>query len=131
MGILNIFIDPSSRANESKGDFLDVKSTQSRSKRIRVTPIRHLNRVFSIKALNKNAGVPRAELQALSKGANVRCLDCGWKYNFQSTTQCPICNSERTYLLSKGTFFAGALTIALIVITFSGILILAYRSITS
>jgi hypothetical protein len=131
MGILNIFIDPSSRANDSKGDFLELKRTQSRSKRIRVTPVRDLYRVFSIKELNKNSEVHLAEFQALSKGANVRCLDCGWKYNFQSTTQCPICNSERTYLLSNGTFFAGALTIALIVIAFCGILILAYRSITS
>ena len=131
MGILNIFIDPSSRTNDSKGDFLELKRTQSRSKRIRVTPVRHLFRVFSIKALNKNADVNWAEFQALSKGANVRCLDCGWKYNFQSTTQCPICTSERTYLLSNGSFFTSVLTISLVVALLCGILILAYITITS
>ncbi|MFM1974895.1 MAG: hypothetical protein RL524_882 [Actinomycetota bacterium] len=131
MGILNILINTSSRPNESNGDFLDLKGTQPLSKRIRVTPIRHLYKVFSIKVLSKNAYVARKEYQALSKGANVRCLDCGWKYNVNSTTQCPICTSERTYLLSNGTFFTGALTIALIVITFCGLLTFAYISITS
>jgi hypothetical protein len=131
MGILNIFIDTSSRPNESKGDFLDLKRSQSRSKRIRVTPIRHLYGVFSIKALNRNANVSWKGIQTLSKDANVRCLDCGWKYNFQSITQCPICTSERTYLLSNGTFLAGIATISLVTTIFCGFVILAYRAITS
>lgn len=131
MGILNIFIDTSSRVNDSNGDFLDLKSTQSRTKRIRVMPIGHLCRVFLIKTLVKKTDVPRAEFQALSKGANVRCLDCGWKYNFQSTTHCPVCTSDRTYLLSNGTFLASALTISLVVALSCGILMLAYRAITN
>lgn len=130
MGILNIFIFSNSRP----GDPVNVngrKDAEFNPGRMQITTIGNMLKVLLIKTGQRKTTKSRKEIAVLSSYANVRCLDCGWKYNFQSTTQCPICNSERTYLLSKGTFFAGALTIALIVITFCGILILAYRSITS
>jgi hypothetical protein len=130
MGILNIFILSNSRPGDSVGGH-ENQSVENESGRIRITPPAHLFKTLLIKTkIRKIDNFPEV-VTTLSRDANVRCLDCGWKYNFQSSTQCPICNSERTYLLSKGTFFAGALTIALIVITFCGILILAYRSITT
>jgi hypothetical protein len=131
MGILNIFIDASSRPNESKGDFLDLAGNRPRSKRIRITPISYLYGVFLIRAFRKKSALSHENIQVLSKGANVRCLDCGWKYNFQSTTQCPICTSEQTYLLSNGTFLASVLTISFVLTLSCGALALAYNSITS
>ena len=131
MGILNILINTSSRPNESKGDFLDLAGKRPRSKRIRITPISHLYGVFLIRVFRKKSALSHQKFKALSKGANVRCLDCGWKYNFQSTTHCPICTSERTYLLSNGTFLTSALTISLVLTLSCGALVLVYRSITS
>jgi hypothetical protein len=36
------------------------------------------------------------EILRVSKDPNLRCLECGWKYNFQLISQCPICRSERS-----------------------------------
>jgi ribosomal protein S27E len=130
MGILNIFIFSNSRP----GDPVKVngrKDAEFNPGRMKITSVGNFLKVLLIKMGKRKTIKSRKEIAALSSYANVRCLDCGWKYNVNSTTQCPICTSERTYLLSNGTFFASALTIALIVITFCGILILAYRSITS
>lgn len=130
MGILNIFIDTSSRPNESNGDFLQLKKGSLRSERIYITPIRHLHKVFSIKVLGKKLALHREDFQIHSKQANVRCIDCGWKYNFHSINQCPVCTSDKTYLLSNGSFLASVATISLIVSAFCGLIVLAYRAIT-
>lgn len=130
MGILNIFIDPSSRPNESNGDFLELKKSSRGREKIYITPILHLHKVFSIKVLRKNVELTREELRAHSKQANVRCMECGWKYNFHSTTQCPVCASDKTYLLSNGSFLASVATISIIVAAFCGLIVLAYRTIT-
>ena len=130
MGILNIFIDPSSRPNKSSGDFLQLKNSSSERERIYITPFRHLLRNFSIKVLIKEVDLPRKELRAHSRRANVRCIACGWKYNFYSAAQCPVCASDRTYLLSNGSFAAGVATFSLIIALFCGMVILAYQTIT-
>lgn len=130
MGILNIFIDPSSRGNRSDGDFLELKKTYRKREKIYITPIRHLQKVFSIKVLRRNVELPREELRSHSKQSNVRCLDCGWKYNFHSTPQCPVCTSDKTYLLSNGSFLASVATISLIVTAFCGLIVLAYKTTT-
>lgn len=130
MGILNIFIDPSSRGNRSDGDFLELKKSFRKREKIYITPIRHLYEVFSIKVLQKKVDIPRAELRTHSKQANVRCIDCGWKYNFHSINQCPVCTSDKTYLLSNGSFLASVATISLIVAAFCGLIVIAYRTIT-
>lgn len=130
MGILNIFIDPSSRLNRSSGDFLQLKNSSSERERIYITPFRHLLRSFSIKVLNKEVDLPRKELRARSRRANVRCIACGWKYNFHSAAQCPVCASDRTYLLSNGSFLASVVAISITVTVFCGLIVLAYKTIT-
>jgi hypothetical protein len=39
------------------------------------------------------------EFTAALEDANLRCLDCGCKYNFQKITQCPRCNSDKSSIL--------------------------------
>lgn len=131
MGILNIFMDPSSRPNQSNGDFLQLTKSSGKKERIYFTPFSHLLQIFSIKFLKNRIERPRDELRALSRRANVRCIDCGWKYNFLSINQCPVCASDRTYLLNNGSFLAGVATISIVITGFCGFIILAYRAITS
>ena len=130
MGILNIFIDPSSRPNESSGDFLELKKNSCEKERIFFTPYSHLSQNFSIKFLNKKIEIPREELKALSRRANVRCIDCRWKYNFLSINQCPICASDKTYLLSNGSFLASVATVSLTIAALCSLLIVAYSAIS-
>ncbi len=130
MGINNIFVSTNSRP----GDPIRANNQADRgvdSSRIRITPPRNLLKNFLIKARIKATPGSREEIMALSRKANVRCLECGWKYNLQFTNQCPICASERTYLLNNGTFFTSALTISAVIAFFCGFLILAYVTITS
>jgi hypothetical protein len=129
MGIINIFISTNSRPGGSgnSGRFIDKDSSKER---MRVTPLSHLFLSFLRKIRFKKPANPREELRSHSKGANVRCLDCGWKYNFHSAAQCPVCASDRTYLLSNGSFAAGVATFSLIMAVFCGMVILAYRTIT-
>ena len=129
MGIINIFITSNSRPGDPAG-ITNKENVENDSGRIRITPPGHLFKTLLIRTkLRKTNKFPEL-VGALSRDANVRCLECGWKYNFQSTTQCPICTSERTYLLSNGTFLASALTISLVLALFCGVVVLAYRSIT-
>lgn len=87
--------------------------------------MRHVKQAHRIDAIKGR------EVESLSKNANVRCLDCGWKYNFTLTPNCPVCASERTYLLSNGTFLNSIFTIALVFAIFAGVLVLAYKALTS
>ena len=130
MGIINIFVTSNSRP----GDPVKAntrKDAEFSSSRMQITTVGNLLRIVLIKLGQRKTEKTRKEIAALSSDANVRCLDCGWKYNFQSTTQCPICTSERTYLLSNGTFLTSALTISLVLTLSCGALVLVYRSITS
>ena len=129
MGIINIFVTTNSRPGDGIGS-ANFKDDGLNSRRIKITPVRHLYQVLLIRLFRKSSAVPREKLLELSKGANVRCLDCGWKYNLHSITQCPLCTSERTYLLSNGSFLASIATISFIVTAFCGLIVIAYRTIT-
>ena len=119
-----------SRPPGSSGEFLDLEKPGNSVPRFRMTPARHVVNTFLVRFGRNSAKVSKEEIRAHSKQANVRCLECGWKYNFHSTTQCPICASDRTYLLSNGFFLASVATISIIIAAFSGLIFLAYKTIT-
>ena len=130
MGIINIFVSTNSRpgASSVSGRF---NNKDSGKERLRITPLSHLFMTLLIKMNFRQSSMPRKVVLVRSKGANVRCLDCGWKYNFLSINQCPVCASDRTYLLHNGSFLAGVATISIVITVFCGFVILAYRAITS
>lgn len=97
---------------------------------MRVTPLTHLVATFFVKVKIMKSATTKEVLPESSKRANVRCIECGWKYNFQATSQCPICASDKTYLLSNGSFLASAATISIIVAAFCALIVLAYKTIT-
>ena len=39
-----------------------------------------------------------SEILKVSKEPNLRCLDCGWKYNLDRISYCPSCKSDRSRL---------------------------------
>lgn len=100
MGFLNIFSGGNSRPGEGlPGDY---KFNMSRNRSLRVIPLNQAIDIFRIKHLNHRTTDTQISILSTSKNANVRCVDCGWKYNFQRVSLCPICFGERTYLLSDG-----------------------------
>jgi Zn finger protein HypA/HybF involved in hydrogenase expression len=130
MGIINIFVSTNSRpgASSVSGRF---NNKDSGKERLRITPLSHLFMTLLIKMNFRQSSMPRKVVLVRSEGANVRCLDCGWKYNFHTTTQCPICSSDKTYLLSNGSFFASVATIVITIAAFSSLIVVAYNAITT
>lgn len=106
MGIINVFITSISRPGE--GSSTSNLNSYKKS-RIYLTPFRHQINILLVKAHVKKTRLPLSEVKSVSKESNVRCLDCGWKYNFNQANNCPNCLSEKTYLLSNGSFFSGFL----------------------
>ena len=39
------------------------------------------------------------DVMRVSRDPTVRCLGCGWKYEFNSSSLCPVCSSDRSRLL--------------------------------
>ena len=65
------------------------------------------------------------EFKAAIKNPTLRCVDCGCKYNFQVSINCPKCNSEKSYNLDlEDPFTDPALRVAIGVLT---ILVIATR----
>lgn len=100
MGFLNIFSGGNSRPGEGlPGDY---KFNLSRNRSLRVIPLNQAIEIFRIKHLSYGSADTRISILSGSKKANVCCVECSWKYNFQYFSKCPICFSEKTYLLSDG-----------------------------
>jgi hypothetical protein len=53
------------------------------------------------------------EILRVSKEPNLRCLDCGWKYNFQLILRCPICRSERSRMFLDDDPFSNPFSIVI------------------
>ena len=51
------------------------------------------------KVLKLKFGKMPDEIKLASDSPNLRCLNCGWKYNFKFSTTCPLCRSDRSRLL--------------------------------
>ena len=109
MGLLNVFVNTNSRPM-SGGKSFPNSSEEHELGNLRLTPWRHLRNVFFNRIFSSRIPIPRSELRLLSKNANTRCLNCGWKYNFHLSPRCPICHSEKAYLLSRGSFLYGIVT---------------------
>jgi DNA-directed RNA polymerase subunit RPC12/RpoP len=66
------------------------------------------------------------EIMRVSKDPNLRCLECGWKYNLDRISACPICGSDRSRLfldddpfMNPGYWIVSvALTIAIVRLSF-------------
>jgi predicted Zn-ribbon and HTH transcriptional regulator len=41
-----------------------------------------------------------SEIMKVSRDPTVRCLECGWRYEFNLATKCPVCSSDRARLLT-------------------------------
>jgi hypothetical protein len=128
MGLLNIFVNTNSRPI-SGGNSFPNSAQQHDSGKLRVTPWKLFWNYFLNRLIRSRITIPQSELRAVSKDANTRCLNCGWKYNFQHSESCPICQSEKAYLLARGTFLYDLLTIIVVAIAMFSLVLLAYKNV--
>jgi hypothetical protein len=126
MGLLNIFVNTNSRPI-SRGNSFPNSAQQHDLGKLRITPWKMLWGSFLNRIIRSRITIPHSELRAVSKDANTKCLNCGWKYNFQRTESCPICHSEKAYLLARGTFLYDFLTISVVAIAMFSLVLLAYK----
>jgi hypothetical protein len=128
MGIVNIFITTVSRSAGIQST-RDLGNIQGPSGKIAITPPKHLVSTARRKYFPSSDIPSREELKKVSKNPNLRCLQCGWKYNFKEISICPICSSDRSYLLANGSFVHVFLLGVLALTTTGVILTVIYRSI--
>ena len=128
MGLFNIFVNTNSRPISSGNPFANSVEHREPGKLL-ITPWRQVWRMSLKKILNSRNSISRAELKLYSKNSNTRCLDCGWKYNFNMSTCCPACQSEKAYLLTRGIFLNDLLSILLVFIAMFSLILLAYKSV--
>lgn len=77
------------------------------------------NKLVKIKIF---VGLLPESISEVSKKPNLRCLSCGWKYNFSAIDRCPLCGVDKSRELDKEDPFlnpfnwilAGILTFAII-----------------
>jgi hypothetical protein len=74
----------------------------------------------------KFAREPFSEFVINSKEPTARCIDCGWKYNFQKTLTCPSCSSQSTIPLSAEDPLGSPITWIISILVLAGLLRLIY-----
>ena len=123
----NIFINSISRVGDGNAE--NFYFGMSNSGKVRITPPAHTLIKYRVYLKYFYDKKKFTEIQVVSRKANVRCIDCGWKYNFDKTSACPVCESERTYLLSNGSFLGSLFIYASAGLFFIGLLVLTYKTI--
>jgi len=127
MGIINIFVSTNSRPDQNGSQF-QISKVSSSTSRLYITPISHLLKVLKFRLFSRWSEPSRKAILKFSKKANVRCLDCGWKYDFTKISHCPICSSEKAYLLINGGFFSGFVVVSVMLTIFSLVMIFVYKT---
>jgi hypothetical protein len=128
MGIINAFVSTNSRPDHTNSSDYDFNMGHRTT--LHITPLKQVLRNLVIKLTRKGTDIPYKHISDASAHPNVRCLECGWRYDFKKSSGCPICTSERTYLLSNGTLFSGILLPFLAIAAFCALTNYLYSVIT-
>lgn len=127
MSVNNVFINSNSRDGDGSSE--DFNFGMDNPRKIRITPPRQALKSFRVYWEVKKNKPEFVELRSFSQSPNVRCIDCGWKYNFDKSSHCPLCSSEKTYLLSHGSFLGSVFVYVGAGLFFLGFLVLIYKTI--
>lgn len=130
MGLLNVFVSTNSRPISGGNSFSNSAGAREIGK-LRIMPFKLIWKSFLNRLLPSRIQIPRSELLLSSKGANTRCLECGWKYNFHRSETCPVCKSDKAYLLARGSILHDLLTMLLVSLSLFLLIFLAYRGIVN
>jgi hypothetical protein len=74
----------------------------------------------------KFATDPSSDFVINSKKPTARCIDCGWKFNFQKTVACPSCSGQHTIPLSDEDPLGNPITWITFILVLGGLLRLFY-----